>query len=132
MKKTKAIAFDFAVEKLEKINPLIKPMFGCHALYVEEKIMLILRKKENNISDNGVWVATTPDHHESLRKEFPSLRSIKVFGTPESGWQVMPEEANDFEENVIKICELILRRDLRIGKVPGQKKPKKTKKGLND
>lgn len=100
-------------------------MFGCHAIYVSNKIVLILRKKENDV-DNGVWVATTTDHHESLRKIFPSMRSIKLFGEGESGWQVIPWDADDFEESVNLACDLILKNDPRIGKIPKPKK-KKTK-----
>jgi len=29
---------------------------------------------------NGVWLATTEEHHESLRREFRNMRSIQVLG----------------------------------------------------
>lgn len=97
-------------------------MFGCHAIYLEEKIMLILRKKENFQRDNGVWVATTHIHHQSLKNDFPSLRPIGIFGIKDSAWQNLPEEAADFEESVMNVCEKILKNDIRIGKVPSKKK----------
>lgn len=124
-KKTKTIPFDFVLEALLPADPLVRPMFGGYALYVKTKIMLMLRRKEGSSADNGVWIATTYDHHESLRKDFPSMRSITVFGGEESGWQVLPEESDAFEEEALKACRLILKGDLRIGKVP---KPKKKKK----
>jgi hypothetical protein len=34
---------------------------------------LILRDKRENTKDNGVWLATTEQHHESLRREFPNM-----------------------------------------------------------
>jgi hypothetical protein len=34
-------------------------MFGCLAIYVKDKIVLILRDKRASTADNGVWLATT-------------------------------------------------------------------------
>lgn len=86
---------------------------------------MALRDKKEHPVDNGIWLATSHEHHIDLRKDFPSLRSIKIFGTKESGWQVLPKSAADFEESVIKACQLILKGDPRIGKIP---KPKAKKK----
>ena len=123
--KRSSIAFEFVLEELHELNPAVKPMFGCHALYIGEAIVLITRKKDSHLEDNGVWVATTHEHHESLRKEFPSLRNIILLGGPKSNWQNIPANADDFEESVLKVCTLIRKRDKRIGKVP---KPRKRKK----
>ena len=98
-------------------------MFGCLAVYVEEKIVLVLRDKGNETADNGVWLATTCEHHESLRREFPNMRSIQVLGKDVTGWQLLPAEAPDFETAALRACELIAARDPRIGKVP---KPRRT------
>jgi len=100
-------------------------MFGCLATYVKDKIVLILRDKLQNTADNGVWLATTEEHHESLRREFPNMRSIQVLGKPVTGWQVLPTDAPDFEESAVRACELILAGDPRIGKVPGSRRPAK-------
>jgi hypothetical protein len=125
MKKVKkAIPFEFVLEQLYSANPEIRPMFGCHAVYVRNKIVLILRNKENSTHDNGVWIATSKEHHLSLRKELPSMRAIRVFGGDSSSWQNLPASANDFEEAVLLVCELILKGDSRIGK-----ETKKTKGG---
>lgn len=93
-------------------------MFGCLAIYAGDKIVLLLRDRPNEIADNGVWLATTAEHHESLHREFPNMRSIQLFGKEVTGWQVLPVDAPDFEESAIRACELIVRRDRRIGKVP--------------
>ena len=58
----------------------------------------------------------------SLRHELPNLRSITVFGVGESGWQVLPVDAEDFEKSVLLACALVRAGDPRIGKVP---KPRK-------
>jgi hypothetical protein len=44
-------------------------MFGCLAVYVEDKIVLVLRGRRDNTADNGVWLATTAEPHESLHRE---------------------------------------------------------------
>ena len=122
--KNKSIPFEFVLDYLLPADPVIRPMFGCHSVYVGERIVLILRKREDHMEDNGVWIATTPQHHASLKKEFPSMRSIKIFGPGITGWQVLPVEDDDFEKAVTGVCELILKNDVRIGKIP---KPRKRK-----
>ncbi len=103
-------------------------MFGCHAYYVGEKIMLIVRKKETHSEANGVWIATDFPHHESLKKELNSLSSVYILseGKAETAWQMIHVGNENFETDVIKICELILKQDPRIGRIPKAKK-KKTK-----
>ena len=93
-------------------------MFGCLAVYVEERIVLILRDKPSRKADNGVWLATTAVHHESLQREFPQMRSIRVLGRKVTGWRVLPADAADFEDAALRACELVLKGDPRIGKIP--------------
>jgi len=120
--KAKKIPFEFVLEELDRLHPRVKPMFGCYAVYVGEKMVLILRNRQDHSDDNGVWLAIPKEHHPSLKKEFPCLRSIRLLGTAETVWQNIPVDADDFEELVLKTCGLILKGDLRIGKVPKQKK----------
>jgi len=122
----KKVPFEFVLEVLGRANPRIRPMFGCQAIYLGEKIVLILRMRKDYQEDNGVWIATTPEHHVSLRKDFPSLRSIRLLEARGStSWQNLPLEADDFEETVIKACEFILKGDVRIGKIPKTRSRKK-------
>jgi hypothetical protein len=104
-------------------------MFGCLAVYVDEKIVLILRDKPDYPGDNGVWLATTVEHHESLREEFPAMRSVAALSKGVTGWQNLPADAADFEELALRACELVLRRDPRIGKVPGARRAKQRGSG---
>lgn len=97
-------------------------MFGCVAVYVEDKIVFALRDKLSYPSDNGVWIATTTGHHASLRREFPHMRSIGVLGKEVTGWQLLSVDATDFEQSVMRACELVCAGDVRIGKVPGARK----------
>jgi hypothetical protein len=122
-KQRKKLPFDFVLAELDDLGPVTRPMFGCHAVYVDEKIVFILRDKGDPRDDDGVWVATTLEHHVALRRDLPSLRSITVLaGGGVTGWQVLPVESDDFEESVLLACELVKRRDARIGKVPGARR----------
>ena len=123
----KAIPHEFVLDAIDALSPRTNPMFGCLAVYVEEKIVLILRDKPGPSPDNGVWLATTVEHHESLRREFPNMRSIAVLGKKITGWQVLPADAPDFEEAALHACELVLAHDPRIGKVPKPRRTPETK-----
>ena len=118
----KAVPHQFVLDALAALSPTTRPMFGCLAVYVADKIVLILRDKRGETADNGVWLATTEDHHDSLHREFPNMRSIQVLGKGVTGWQVLPVDAPDFEEAALRACERILARDPRIGKVPGARR----------
>jgi hypothetical protein len=128
LKPRKAVPYEFVLEALSPLSPWTRPMFGCLAVYVEDKIVLILRDKPTSPVDNGVWLSTTEQHHESLRRDFAHMRSIKILGKKVTGWQVLPADAPDFEEAARLACELVLARDPRIGKVPGERRPAPTKK----
>ena len=119
----KAVPHEFVLDAIASLSPRTHPMFGCLAVYVEDKIVLILREKREETADNGVWLATTEEYHESLRREFPNMRSIQVFGKEVTGRQVLPADAPDFEEAALRACELIFAGDPRIGKVPGARRP---------
>ena len=112
---------EFVLEAIAALRPRTRPIFGCLAVYIGEQIVLILRDKPADNRDNGVWLATTKAHHESLRREFPHLRSIQLFTPEVTGWQVLPADAEDFEEAALRACQLIAARDPRIGKVPKAK-----------
>lgn len=58
------------------------------------------------------------------KKIFPSMRSVGVLGKGTTNWQLIPEEADDFESEVLLLCEMARKGDRRIGHVPKQKKSK--------
>jgi hypothetical protein len=132
LKQRKVVPYEFVLDAIAAVSPRTRSMFGCLAVYVEDKIVLFLRDKRDASADNGVWLATTREHHESLRREFPNMRSIRLFGTKVTEWQILPVDAADFEQAALRAGELIAARDARIGKVPGARKkaaksPKRTK-----
>ena len=61
-KQRKPIPHEFVLDALSALSPCTRPMFGCLAIYVKDKIVLILRDKPAKPADNGVWLATTEEH----------------------------------------------------------------------
>lgn len=114
VKQRKPIPHEFVLEAVAGLSPQTRSMFGCLAVYIEDKIVLILRDKRDNAADNGVWLATTKEHHESLRRELPSMRSIQLLGKAVTGWQVLAADAPDFEEAALHVCELIAEKRQRL------------------
>jgi hypothetical protein len=125
VKPSKTVPHAFVLEAVDAVSPETRSMFGSLAVYVGDKIVLILRDRKGGTADNGVWLATTEEHHQSLRGEFPNMRSIQIFGKQVTGWQVLPVDAPDFEEMALRACELIVARDPRIGKVPASRRAAK-------
>ena len=122
----KNIPFSFVFDYLHPLDITIKPMFGCHAVYANGKILIILRKRVDHTDANGIWIATGKEYHLSLKAEFPNMGSVYLLsdGKKETDWQMIHEDDVDFEEAAIKLCEMIVRNDARIGRIP---KPKKKK-----
>jgi hypothetical protein len=122
------IPFEFVLEEIASLEPHVKPMFGAWGVYVGNKIVFILREKPSMPTDNGVWIATAGEHHASLQRELPCMRSLEMFGPGPTAWQNLPSEADDFEEAALKACQLVLSGDPRIGKIPNVRMKKKVKK----
>lgn len=125
--KKKSVPFPFVLDELAPLDPFTRPMFGCLAVYVGEKIVLILRDKSPADDDNGVWVVSTPELQRALLDELPRLEPIAILGDQIGGWKKLASRSPEFEEDVLRACALILRGDERIGKVPGAKKPRAPK-----
>jgi hypothetical protein len=126
----KSVPHEFVLDAIASLSPRTRPMFGCVAVYVETKIVILLRDQPDANADNGIWLATTREHHESLRREFPNMRSIQALGKDVTGWQVLPAETANFEEAALRLCELVLARDPRIGKVPPSQRTARPRRGV--
>lgn len=106
-----------------------RAMFGSHAVYVDQKIIFILRQKDDvkTRRDNGVWVATQPEHNQSLLRDFPALRPIELFADRGLkgfyGWLNLPDADDSFEESALALCRLVIGGDRRIGKLPKSSSP---------
>ncbi len=128
VKPRKPLPHPFVLDALDHLPIETRAMFGCLAVYLGDKIVLILRDKPGD-ADNGVWLATTEEHHKSLHVDFPSMRSIQLFGKEVTSWQVLPSDAPDFEQAAQYACELIAARDPRIGKVPQGRRKRRPETG---
>lgn len=119
--KRKSPPFPFLVEALDPLNPEIRPMFSGYAVYVGNKIVAMLRDSLKQPEDNGVWLvlaeSTAPDD-ASLRRELPSLRRIQALGGKIGHWLLIPADGSGFEAESLHVCDLLLARDPRIGRVP--------------
>jgi hypothetical protein len=57
-KPRKPVPHEFVLDAIATLSPKTRSMFGCLAIYVQDKIVLILRDKRDQAADNGVWLAT--------------------------------------------------------------------------
>ncbi|HEU0183721.1 MAG TPA: hypothetical protein VFS27_00290 [Blastocatellia bacterium] len=121
----KKVPYAFALEELDALSPATNPMFGGFIVYIGEKMTLFLYDREKLPGFKGVSLATTPEHYRSLAREFSSTRDAEPQKIGERPWLRIPADAVDFEEQVLKACDLILNGDPRIGRAPEEKKAKK-------
>jgi len=63
-KHRKPIPHAFVLEAISTLSPYTRPMFGCLAVYVRQN-RVDPADKPTNTADNGVWLATTQEHHQS-------------------------------------------------------------------
>ena len=96
------------------------------AIYAGEKIMMMLRQRNEHPERNGIWLAINSEYSENLKTEFPSLAAIH--GLPHKSeiaeWLLLSSDAEDFEGSAIKICELIVKGDHRLGHIPRSRRTK--------
>jgi len=112
---------EFVLEALEPLNPEVKRMFSGFAVYLGDRIVCMLREHAKSPQDNGVWLVlseTTNPEDRKLRREFPSLRAIDLIGGKIGHWLLIPSDGPDFETEALHACELLLRHDPRLGRIP--------------
>lgn len=113
----KSIPYDFVFDYLP-VGIIVKPMFGMHYIYLDKKIMLILRKRDNQPELNGIWVATSKGHHQNLQTNIPELGAFFIDGDGRHGnWLLIKDDEDDFEGAAIKVCEMISHGNPAIGKL---------------
>lgn len=112
----KTMPFDFLLDYLPA-GVVVKPPIGMFYIYYDGKIVLIARKTGKNARYNGVWISTAKIHHSALIEEIPAVANFVLDDGVETNWLLLSSEHDDFEEAAINICELISKKDKRIGKV---------------
>lgn len=112
----KPMPFDFLLDYLPP-SVVIKPAIGMYYIYFDGKIVFIFRKVGKNPQHNGIWIATRREDHASLKSEIPAVTDFEFEDhVTEPNWLQLKDDHEDFEEASIALCELVSRRDKRIGK----------------
>ena len=118
----KRVPHEFVLEALAEVRPTTRAMFGAVAVYVGEKIIFLLRERPADPQANGVWLAIPTEFQKSLHADFPNASPVRIMGKDISGWRLLAGDADDFEASALRACELVVRNDPRIGKVPNKKR----------
>ena len=112
---------EFVLEALMPLKPEVRRMFSGFGVYVGERIVFMLRDHQKSPRDNGIWLVLAdgadPGDPE-LRREFPSLRRIELLRNKIGHWLLIPSDSPSFETEAFHACDLLLKRDPRIGRVP--------------
>jgi hypothetical protein len=124
--KKRPIPFDFVLEQLAPLTPTVRAMFGSTGVYLDERVVFILRQKHD--VDDGVWVCFEPELEAEVLALFPTLQRIEVLGNVRA-WRKLSASSETFEDDVLRACKLLVSGDQRLGKLPDRLKAKK-KKGV--
>jgi hypothetical protein len=103
------------------LNPEVRRMFSGFAVYVGDLLICMLRDSPKSPQDNGIWLVLSESADPAdpeLRLEFPSIRSIELLGGKIGHWLLIPSDGPDFEAEGMHACDLLLRRDPRLGRIP--------------
>ena len=111
----KRAPFSFVLDDLAVLDPVVKTMFGFYYVYVSERLVLMLRDRNNQSHFNGVWIATTSEHLRSLSEEFASLPTRCLIDSGKNAWIFLPAIHDSFEALALRVCDLIKEHDYRIG-----------------
>jgi hypothetical protein len=115
----------FVVEALAPLEPEVRRMFSGFSVYVGDRIVCMLRDHVKSRRDNGIWLVLAEGidpADRALRREFPSLRKIELLGGAISHWLLIPSDGPDFEKEALHACDLLLRHDPRLGRIPKSRK----------
>ena len=128
--KRRSSPFPFILEALAPLEPEVRPMFSGFAVYVGEKIVLMLRDSPKQPKDNGVWLVFSETANltdSGIREDFPSLRLIELLGGKIAHWRLIPADSSTFESEALRACELLLKHDGRFGRIPKSRQTRPAK-----
>ncbi len=121
-KRRKPIPFEFVLDWLMPLGPETRLMFGSTAVYVDDRIVLILRERGD--TDDGVWVVYDVAFEDEVLGLLPRLKVIDLFENKVKGWKKLAVSDDAFEGDVERLCSFLLAGDKRFGKVPKPKRPR--------
>ena len=101
-------------------------MFGCLAIYLHGRIVLLLSEGEEPW--NGLLIPTEHEHHKSIVNEFNYIVQHPVL----KKWLYLPGNIEDFESVASEIVHAIEMNDPRFGVEPKERKPRKSRKRTPD
>lgn len=112
------LPYDFVLRSLYPVRPKIKKLLGGYGLYLNQKLILFLRERNDITPEfNGVFVATVPEFYKELQQEIHTSRMEFDFDGSKDSWIFISEDLPEFEQKVNLACELIKAGDERIGKL---------------
>jgi len=106
---------------MEEPSYLEKSMFGCLAIYLHGKLMLVLASGEEPW--DGLLVPTEHQFHDAIQKEFRDVVQHSVL----KKWLYLPEATEDFETVASDIVEAVRMNDQRFGVEPKERVSRKKK-----
>lgn len=110
------IPYSFVLQALYPLRPTVQKMLGAYGVYLENKLIMFLRDRENQPEFNGIFIATQPQYFLELQQQIhASKMKFDLDGSADS-WLFISEDLDDFKDKVIKACEMIKNGDERIGK----------------
>ncbi len=124
--------YPFILEALTPLDPEVRPMFSGFAVYLGDKIVLMLRDSAKQPEDNGVWLVFSEAANladPGIRQDFPSLRLIGLLGGKIAHWRLIPSDSPTFESEALHACQLLLKHDARIGRIPQSRQTRPGRKG---
>ena len=129
--KPRSAPYPFIIEALASLKPEVRPMFSGFAVYVGEKIVLMLRDSPKQPEDNGVWIVFSETANladAGIHLDFPSLRLINLLGGKIGHWRLIPADSATFESEALHVCELLLKHDGRFGRIPQSRQTRPAKR----
>lgn len=124
-RKKRSNALQWVVEELAESDSYFqKAMFGCEAIYLHGRMMVVLADR-GKPDWQGVLLPTAREQHAAIIADFPALAPHGVLGK----WLYLPERHDEFEEIIPEVMACIAEGDSRFGVEPGApRKRKKVKK----
>jgi hypothetical protein len=104
---------------MEEPGYIEKPMFGCLAIYLHGRLMIVLASGEEPW--NGLLIPTEHQFHDGIVNEFGDVVQHPVL----KKWLYLPEATEDFESAASDIVEAVRMNDQRFGVEPKEKKKRK-------